>query len=173
MAVLVDKNARVICQGFTGSQGTLRSGSVAVATRMLLSAAVLVLAACVEQTASSGDVGPGPELADPVIASMMFSDVCVDTAPSFAGAPRVLQSLPFRQHPETGTYYHTNLNLSFKVFSDGGRRICSIVFATDEAPGPTTLILAATGAGRVAIETSASRGPDGQTYINAKAVASR
>ncbi|MCX8508083.1 MAG: hypothetical protein ORN49_04255, partial [Rhodobacteraceae bacterium] len=82
-----------------------------------------------EQVAQS-DVGPGPDQANGINASMIFGDVCVATAPSFRKAPAVMAKMPFRQHPGTGTYYHQNLDLWIKLMP----KRCSMVFTSEDDP---------------------------------------
>ncbi len=109
--------------------------------RLTLLAAILSLAGCVATEGgapATTEVGPGNSLVDAVTAGSMFAIVCAETAPSFANAPAELASLPFVRHPETGTYYHHNLNLSIKLMP----KACSMVFASNEDASVIGLILA-------------------------------
>ena len=121
--------------------------------------AALGLAACVPggatapsgQAATSGDSGvnPGAEMADGISAMLIFTRVCLDTQPHFKKAPAVLADLPFRQRPETGTYYHQNLDLSVKLV--GGR--CSMVFTSADDPTQLGILMsAASGNGQMSID---------------------
>lgn len=93
--------------------------------------ACFALAGCVAPQGvapTSGEVGPGSARVDAMDAAFIFSDVCVKTAPGFAKAPAAMQSMPFAQHPETGTYYHKNLDLSIKLMP----KRCSMVFRSGD-----------------------------------------
>jgi len=133
-------------------------------TRLAPAILFLALAACMNAEPSapaaipvgSRDTGPGPDDADGLMSAMMFGRVCVDTAPSMARARQEIASLPFVQHPETGTYYHTNVNLSFKL-GTGGDRSCSMVFGTREEAGGLAILFAAT-TGASSIELDPDRG---------------
>ena len=103
------------------------------------------LSGCVEtqppaQTSRS-TVVPGTHPVDPDTAVSILSDICVDTLPRFAKAPAVLAKMPFQQHPQTGTYYHRSLDLSIKLHSDKGRKICSMVFASKDDPAQLALLI--------------------------------
>lgn len=77
----------------------------------------------------------------------MFAAICLDTAPSFRGAPAVLQANSFVQNPATGTWYHPTLNLSAHISDD-----CSMVFGSTDEPGPLLMALG--------IITGAASGPE-------------
>ncbi len=94
-----------------------------------------------------------------------FEAVCLRTAPSFRGARAVLEADRLARNPETGTYYHPTLDLSFHVEGD-----CSMVFSSDD---DTNVIgfafagatLAASGGSDMGVDpdagTTQARGPDG------------
>lgn len=137
---------------------------------------ILALAACVssDPTPSANipvgrsDLGPGAQEVDGLIAATMFRRVCVDTAPSFARARSEIAAMPFVQHPETGTYYHRNLNLSFKLLDSGPKR-CSIVFGSNESAGQLAIFMAtSTGSQNIAIDpstnTSTAQLPNGAQF---------
>ena len=130
----------------------------------------LALTGCVENTstaskaAEGAEVQPGPANVDMVSAVSLFDRVCAKTAPRFSGAPKALASLPVRQHPDTGTFYHQNLNLSFKVTVGRG---CSMVFVSKERPGTLALAFGSTlsSDGNVSMDPSTNnsfaKGPAG------------
>jgi hypothetical protein len=143
--------------------------------------AFFALTACEEATSSSdnvgqsqtAEIGPGDEPAEGVLASTLFSDVCVKTAPSFKSAPQVLQALPFQQHPETGTYYHQDLNFSVKLHEINDTRTCSMVFASPDEKDQLALLFslsvaANTGKPNVSVDpntaTSSTDGPGGTKF---------
>jgi len=134
----------------------------------------LALAGCVSsnQTVTGpaakadSNVGPGTAAADEDIASMIFSDVCLDSAPSFRKAPEILAGMPFRQRPETETYYHQTLDLSVKLMP----KRCSMVFGSTSDPMQLGLRLAVeagmkSGSNDIGIDpdtgASATKGPKG------------
>lgn len=83
---------------------------------------------------SAPDADPGEQLPTAAAAGTLFANVCLATAPSFVAAPLALLTEPFTQNSTTGTYYHDNLNLSFKLIDEGGRLRCSLVFAAAGDP---------------------------------------
>ncbi|MGL5009606.1 MAG: hypothetical protein ACRC6I_06955 [Paracoccaceae bacterium] len=113
--------------------------------------AALALSACVGSGKPTPntftDIGPGAAAADAATASLLFARICADTAPSLSAARSELAALPFRQAPDTGTYFHTQLDLSFKLRTEGGQNICSMVFGTTDDPQSAALLLAAAGSG--------------------------
>lgn len=112
--------------------------------------AMLAVGACtptvdspaVNGAVATGPVGPGSEQADGLSAMALFSDVCIKTSPSFRGAPAALKKLPFRQHPDTGTYYHQNLDLSIKLMP----KRCSMVFTSRDNANSLGIIAGTTAA---------------------------
>jgi hypothetical protein len=101
----------------------------------------LALSACVAPTSGvptstpvSSNAGPGPQDATPAEAATLFRQVCVETVPSHAKARAAIATLPFVQRRSTGTYYHRSLNLSFKLITDAGTPICSLVFGATSDP---------------------------------------
>lgn len=135
------------------------------ARRLSLCLAAVALAGCVASApaenggVSSRDsgVGPGSDPVDEVSAGMIFSSVCGDTAPSFRKAPAAMAKMPFRQRPETGTYYHQNLDLSVKLMP----KRCSMVFGSRADAGQLAILLtAASKSTEVVIDpnTNAARG---------------
>ena len=129
--------------------------------------ACFALAGCVTPQGgvpTRGEVGPGNARVDATFAALTFSDVCGKTAPSFAKAPAAMQSLPFAQHPETGTYYHKNFDLSIKLMP----KRCSMVFRS----GNDTMMIGIAVAGAVNAQEIAfdpvtdgaiAKGPKGTT----------
>lgn len=77
--------------------------------------------------ALAGQVQPGSEKPDAVMASLMFKQVCGDTLPRFSRVKDELNKLPFTQDADTGIFYHNNINLSFALGSLEGDRACSMV----------------------------------------------
>ncbi len=111
----------------------------------LVIALSLGLIGCVEtqppaQTSPSAVV-PGTHPVDSASAMSLISDICVDTLPRFANAPAVLAKMPFQQNPQTGTYYHRSLDLSIKLHTDKGRKICSMVFVSKDDPAQLALLI--------------------------------
>lgn len=75
------------------------------------------------EPAASASAGPGPQPATRNIAIAFFKDVCVATAPTFAGAPAVLASKQVVQNATTTTYYHQQYDMSVQLNAKG----CSFV----------------------------------------------
>ena len=134
-----------------------------------------VLSGCVENTSNMAEksgpvaVGPGSLNVDLVTAVSMFKKVCVKNAPHFANSPKVLASLPFQQSPSTGTYFHKELNMSFKVRGAKGSKVCSMVFVSKV---PATQLAISFGAstsadGNIGVDpdggASKAKGPSGTT----------
>lgn len=86
-------------------------------------------------------------------AAKFFDAVCLRNAPGFGGAAAALAANGFAPNPETGTYYHPTLNLSFHVEDR-----CSMVFASD---APATEIGLAFGAA-----TNAATGTAGEVTLD-------
>lgn len=145
-----------------------------IARFLVLGSLAAVLAGCVQPTSAvapavDSGVGPGSASVDEMDASMIFSKVCGDTAPSFRKAPSVMKGMAFRQRPETGTYYHQNLDLSIKLFP----KRCSMVFGSKSDPLQLGLMLAAaagvnSGSNEVSVDpdsgASATKGPKGTSF---------
>jgi hypothetical protein len=135
---------------------------------------ILALAACQATPSAQGDVASGPvepgtDKISGVDAAIMFSQICLDTKAQPAKAKAVLAELPFRQHPQTGTYFHQNLNMSVKLMADGGKPVCSMVVATTS--DPTLSITTAASAANLTAAVRAVNGPDGVKYTHALASA--
>lgn len=137
---------------------------MSVRAAFLIGLAALSMSACVPSTENAastgqttGPVEPGAEQADGLLAMAMFSDICIKTSPSFRGAPAALAKLPFRQHPETGTYYHRNVDLSVKLMP----KRCSMVFTSKDDPGQLGMIAGTTTA--MADQDTGSMGLDPDT----------
>lgn len=97
----------------------------------------LALAACQTTTNSvpeSLPLGPGPKSLNINTSASLFQDVCVKTYPNFQKARTVLASKAFAAHPSTGTFYDGRQDVSFKLISDGGKKICSMVFTSPDNP---------------------------------------
>lgn len=116
---------------------------------------------------NSTNVVPGPYQVDGMGAGMIFARVCAETAPSFRNAPTVMADMPFRQHPETGTYFHQNFDLSIKLMP----KSCSMVFTSTEDAAEIGLFVATSVAvsqpGQPAVDidpdtgATATKGPHG------------
>ena len=147
-------------------------------SRGLLVSSFLLLLGCVDPATptvvSEGGVGPGATAAPVMTASALFRQVCIDTAPRLDAARTALSKLPFTQNPTTGTYYHNMLDLSIKVRREGGRGVCSIVFASTEPPERVGKELArmAIVAGLVGmqVEVGADEGVAGRNYYSVFAI---
>lgn len=97
----------------------------------------LALAACQTTTNSTPEslpLGPGSKSLNINTSASLFKEVCVATYPSFQKARAVLASKAFAAHPSTGTFYDGRQDVSFKLISDGGKKICSMVFTSPDDP---------------------------------------
>lgn len=116
----------------------------------LIAAMALALAGCVDTQssapASRNDIRPGPHQVDGVDAMMMFKRICVEPSPTFADTRSIIATLPFQQHPATGTYYHRNLDLSVKLTPVAGGGVCSMVFASKDESSQLALMMSLAGA---------------------------
>ncbi len=81
-------------------------------------------------------------------ASKFFHAVCLRAAPGFGQSAATLAANGLVPNPETGTFYHPELNLSFQV-RDGR---CSMVFASEAEATEMALAFAAA--------TALASGPD-------------
>ena len=135
--------------------------------RWLLLAVPMALAACEDVPSSTGGsagaVGPGPHQVDGTVASIMFSQICAQTYPNIEAARAEIVKLPFTQHPQTGTYYHRALDLSFKLTKSSDRQSCSMVFATTNRYQGALGILVSAGVGSAGIATENKIGLDPAT----------
>lgn len=106
---------------------------------ILLAVAVTGCAAPATQDATDG-AAAFETSREPVSAQEALNNfaVCINSAPTFADAAGQLSDMTFTQHPQTGTWYHDDLNLSIKLMSDR----CSMVFSSPEEPAELGLILA-------------------------------
>lgn len=133
----------------------------------LLLAALLPLAACVEPTTSGGSVGPGPGKVDLASATLSFNQVCLATMPNLNNARQVLAAGPYQQHSSTGTYYHRALDMSFKLRTEGGRPVCSMVVGTTENPGALNAAITAQPAAKgVTISPGVILPSGGRAYVS-------
>ncbi|MBC6407837.1 MAG: hypothetical protein GDA40_06810 [Rhodobacteraceae bacterium] len=99
---------------------------------------------------------------------MLFFRACVETAPTFKDAKKVISTEPFRQNSTSGTYCHDVYNLSVKVVP--GR--CSLLFVTSE---PTDEVIERSAKGAISamrkddiprdIHITSHAGPYGLTYF--------
>ncbi len=140
--------------------------------QILLPLAFATLAACQTTTGgvASPNAEPGTASVEPADAALLFASVCAETGASHDAASAQLATLPFRQNSRTGTWYHQNLNLSFKLVTDGGGQACSMVVGAKSDP---TLMLAATASGNpVSISVRDAGRIDGANYYQALATAS-
>ena len=87
-----------------------------------------------ETSASTAEVVPGKSYVDLTTAGILFNNICLDTMPSFKVEQVAQLNTMFRQHPETGTYYHKYLDLSVKVQKHGNGKACSMVFSSRKDP---------------------------------------
>ena len=125
----------------------------------LLAALAILVAGCMETqpttAVSRGDVRPGTHQVDGIIASGLFGQICVETSPKFSRTRSVIAALPFMQHPETGTYYHQNLDLSVKLTNGANDSTCSMVFASKDSPMQLSIIMSvAAGSPSIGIDPS-------------------
>ncbi|WP_420857489.1 hypothetical protein [Marivivens marinus] len=98
----------------------------------------------VSAASAAGPVVPGETPADAIFAAALFGQICAENAPTFRNAGATLGGLPFRQHPQTGTYYHSNVNLSVKIFPpSSGTTACSMVFVSRDDAMTIGLAIAA------------------------------
>jgi hypothetical protein len=118
--------------------------------RLLRLSLLALLAAAPAAAQGVPPLGTAP--LDAQTAAKFFSAVCLDTVPGFGNAGAALQANGFAPNPETGTYYHPRLDLSFHV--EGG---CSMVFGSDATPGEIGLAFAmataaAAGSGEIGLD---------------------
>ncbi|MBW6418993.1 hypothetical protein [Celeribacter sp. PS-C1] len=126
-----------------------------------VSAFAFSLTACVDGTTSpttSGPVAPSSKSVDLTGAVTLFQSVCLDGAASPAKAKAAIDGLPMRQHPETGTYYHNSLNLSFKLIQDDGVSTCSMVFASRDPAGQLAIAFSAAAQSDSSIKVDVASG---------------
>lgn len=90
----------------------------------------------------TGDIRAGETLIAKETATRLFQDVCIKTAPRFHAAPSNAASHGFRVSPETGTYYDSQRNVSFRIQTQG-RPVCSMVFGSHDRPQLLAVYLAA------------------------------
>ncbi len=96
--------------------------------------AVLALALTLSPAGlAAQEVGPGPSSVPGTEAVQMFMRICAATLPVFRGAEQVIAGYPLRQHPDTGTYFHTDLDLSVKLHVLDGDAVCSLVFSSPDS----------------------------------------
>ncbi len=107
----------------------------------------------------SRSAGPGAGDVSVAEGSALLQRVCVETLPDFRSAPARLAQLPFVQNAVTKTYFHRQLNLSFKI--SPGR--CSMVMAgRDLGPQSAAQIVQST-AGKAVSSRPSQIG--GQTFL--------
>ncbi len=113
-------------------------------------------------------VGPGPAVVDGAMAAELFADICGSTYPNLKAATAKLAKGPYRQQPQTGTWYHRDLDLSFKIIPE--QRACSQVFGTQDDAGPLGLLYAVSvsSTDKVAIDPASNAtmtsGPHGSVF---------
>ncbi|MCF6273913.1 MAG: hypothetical protein L3J37_12150 [Rhodobacteraceae bacterium] len=67
-------------------------------------------------------------------AAFMFKGVCIDTAPDFERAARVLNQMPEIIISAESGYQHINLDISFSVQGGDGNKRCTMIFNSDDDP---------------------------------------
>lgn len=87
-------------------------------------------------------------------AATFWTNICVETQPTFRAAPEALAARGFVQNPSTGTYFHQQLDLSFKLIGTGRDTLCSMVFVSIETPSVLGITLASgsTAGGEIGID---------------------
>lgn len=119
---------------------------------------------------ASEAVLPGSKAADWDEALGIFESVCVKTYPNMTAAKAAVSKLPFAVNPQTGTYYHKNLDLSIKLF-EGRPKACSLVFGSRQDFLEVAIPFAAitgSGANIEIFETPRSAvttGPNNSTFV--------
>ncbi len=146
----------------------------------LFLSALVPLSACAETggspmvpAAAASNVGPGPNEPDSAMAMGLFRQVCLDTGVDLAKARKVVEAGPYRQNSGTGTYYHSSLDLSFRLRPEGGKPVCSMVIGTSESPSSIALLAAATGQSApkgVEVSVGGSQSFGGRNYIRIFAI---
>ena len=136
----------------------------------ILAACAAVLAGCEETNTVSSNptstVGPGTRSVSAIDAGILYNRVCAEHAPNFSGTPAELATLPFRQNPETRTYYHTALNMSFKLIETAEYRQCSMVIgARSYKNSDAIIILAAASGNPLEVTVSSPHRISGTTYL--------
>ncbi len=115
---------------------------------LCLAIGISLLSACDETsttaTSTPTAVGPGPYAVNVIDAAVMFGRVCAQSYPSLSKARAAVLELPFVQDPRTGTYFHQNLDLSFKLTDSSGAKFCSMVFGSKEKDSTLVGITVAT-----------------------------
>lgn len=111
-------------------------------------ATAFVLGACNSTAPQRTEAGLtiGTENVESVSGSIMFGQICADTYPDFDKARQALAAMPFKQNPNTGTYYHQNVDMSVKLIDNGADHICSMVFGSKDDPDGLAIIFAAASA---------------------------
>ncbi len=105
-------------------------------SRILISAAFL-LAPLVAQAQQA------PPAASTMDATFLYTMFCIDNLPDFEGTVPALESNGLYEEADTGTMYHQNIDLSFKVFEHEGATVCSMVFKAKEDQGMASIMLGA------------------------------
>ncbi|NSX55059.1 hypothetical protein [Parasulfitobacter algicola] len=95
---------------------------------ILISGLLMALTACTPQV--DRNAGPGIDFVSPGRAAALYKQVCVSNATNFENVPAVLAQMPFRQEPESGIYYHQDLNLSFRLGKSKNSDFCGMVWAS-------------------------------------------
>jgi len=100
-------------------------------------------------------VSPGSTPVDATTAAILFKKVCVENYPDTAKTDAAIKSMPFAQNLVTGTHYHRNFDLSFKV-NGGGEPMCSMIFSSRDK----AFLLAVAMASTASISGEATFHPD-------------
>lgn len=90
--------------------------------------------------ATAQEANSGPSQVDAVLVLFEFKAACVDTLPDYTGAESKLGS-KFRQHPDTGTLYHSELDLSVRFLENDTHQRCSMVFSSTDDAMPMAIML--------------------------------
>ncbi len=79
------------------------------------------------QATVADEVTVGTGEPDMLTTGLLFQSVCGETLPRFRRAERILENRGFVRNPDTGTYYHQSINLSFRIGTANGSPVCSMV----------------------------------------------
>ena len=92
------------------------------------------------------NVHVGSKSVDSITASVLFSQVCVEHAPTFTTSIAVLEGISDFQRAGVGVYYHDSLDLSVTVGVKGTGLRCTMVFASNDSAIVLRLAMTAVGA---------------------------
>lgn len=116
----------------------------------------LVIAAFFSVTgpAVAEDIGPGSAPISAADAANLFGGICAKNHADHAKAKAAAEEQSFVPSPETGTYYDSRRDVSFKFLPDeDGKAICSMVFGSqDEAQSVVLFPVMAAGVENVSFD---------------------